>query len=246
MRSSLSRGLGLEEILHRQKHNQSPPIDSHEYLNEECEDHPNALICRIIDNLRTSNLDGYSLYKGKAYCTVYYGPFLRYKKNEEIEVFRISNENKGFVLDFRIQENMQMGPCVFVLMLTREAQMQGNFYTLKRMLVDELWQQVFEPAGYAMMFGRASWSENSEVRHTTRKEDDWRLQRHDCIWKKNGRQIQTSGLKMLYLRMGFIPLRFFSEDFGDDHLAIFSQGLQRTLEEEYGPEVWADIIAHRR
>ena len=246
-KSALRRSLGIEEILVRQAHNQDPPLNRHEYEEGECQSHPNPLCSQIIKNLKKPELKGYKLQKGNAFYTQYHGPRLQFKSEQSVEVFRVTNKNKGLALDFRIEERFPMGPSVFVLMLTRTTSMQGDYYGLKRMLISQLWQEVFKPSGFAMIFGRARWSSNSAIRNQKNKSRDWRLTEHDSLWRnKNGKKIRVSGLQLLYYRMGFIPLKFFADQFGDEFVALFSEKVEAQLREALGPDEWKDVITHKK
>jgi hypothetical protein len=70
-------------------------------------------------------------------------------------------------LQFRIVEGAAFGPAIHTLFLIRETAQQGSFHAIKRMLVEELWRKVLEPAGFDFLYGPSVWSENAAIRHAS-------------------------------------------------------------------------------
>lgn len=237
----------IKRTLERHQHNLASPYDSCEYSPDSCESHSNKWIGKIISNLRHGRLKDYTLHEGKAYFTRYEGHDLEFKLKESIDVFELKNKKNGFVLQFRIEESFPIGAAVHVLMLTRDTQMQGDYFTLKRMLFTELWSGIFEPIGFAMIYGRAVWSENSEILNASNKPQDWRLKKCPTEFtNKSGCKITVNGLQMLYLYMGFIPLSLVSEQFQDEFMALVSKRAERRLQDMLGAQEWQDLTRYRR
>ena len=153
------------EPIRRKLLNESPRISRLSFSEEPCHKHNNFFVSKILKALSKSRLNDYQLYCGKAFYIRYTGRNFCFEEEFSKEVYELRNKKEGFSLQFRIIEETDMGPpALHVLFLIRETDRQGSFFAIKRMLVDELWEKVFEPAGFAYLFGRAVWSSNSEIR----------------------------------------------------------------------------------
>jgi hypothetical protein len=178
---------------------------------------------------------------GQAFSVRYAGHDLRSEEEVAEEVFEIRNIKSGFRLQFRIIEKTSFAPVIHILFLIRETIHQGSFFAIKRMLVNELWGNVFEPAGFAYLFGRAVWSSNSEIRHACKDSEDWRKVIRYVGLDEDLEPILIPSLRLFYHRLGFIQLSSFQEDLGDDYVALLSRSLEKKIREALGDHDWNEL-----
>lgn len=233
------------EPLRRYQRNQCPPVDRYEFSASECRNHSDPLVRGIINALRKPGLGKYTLHTGKAFFTHYDGPRFQLKTTREEEVFQLLNKKEGLVLQFRIVEGFSFGSAVYVLFLIRDTDRQGSYHEIKRMLLDELWGQILEPAGFAMICGKAIWSLNSEIRSKSPKSKDWRAISHRVGLNQELEPISVSGIRLLYYRMGFLQLSQFADGFDHDHLGYFSKAVEDQIREALGDADWEELTKFR-
>ncbi|NDD03582.1 MAG: hypothetical protein EB078_01635 [Proteobacteria bacterium] len=112
-------------------------------------------------------------------------------------IFKIRDEGRGFSMEFR-DSSLYGDKAAYVLFFRRDKEVQGNFYEFKRFVLNQMRPLLFDHAGYGFIMGKAVWSSNSEIRFTHR--GDFRKRQR----KWEGKNV--SGLKYLYLKMGFREL----------------------------------------
>ena len=140
----------------------------------------------------------FKLYSGYAYMP-YYSDFsgnIKYKKDS---IFKITDENKGFSCELRIDFNKNNKVC-YVLFFKRTKDLQGNYFEFKHFIINQIKPLFFDFLQFKSIMGRAIYSTNSEIKNIAKP--DWRLKQK--IWKlTDGTILKVSGLKYLYLKMGF-------------------------------------------
>ena len=229
------------EALRRKIHNDSPPIARYSYSETVCQKHNHPFVSRILKTLEKSGLQNYSLHTGQAFSIRYYGTSLQFEEEVSEEVFELRNKKEGFRLQFHIIENTAFGTAIHILFLIRETIQQGSFFAIKRMLVNELWQKVFEPAGFAYLFGRAVWSSNSEIRHAGKDSEDWRKVIRYVGLDEDLEPILIPSLRLFYHRIGFIQLCSFQRGVGDDYVALISRSVAKKIRESLGDHGWNEL-----
>jgi hypothetical protein len=228
------------EPVRRHLHNQSPVISRFTYSETAYLKHQNPFVSKILKALNKSGIRGYSLHCGKALSIRYFGPSLQYEEVHSEEVLEIRNK-EGFRLQFRIIEKTAFGPALHILFLIRETSQQGSFFAIKRMLVGELWEKVFEPMGFAYLFGRAVWSSNSEIRHSGKGCEDWRKVLRYVGLDEDLEPILIPSLRLFYHRLGFIQFSSLQRDVGDDYVALLSRSVAKKIRESSGENVWNEL-----
>ena len=154
-----------------------------------------------LDILRAIRFWGFNLklYSGLAYMPYY--PDIRskitYRKDR---IWKIYDSEKGFSCEFRVDTQKNKNYC-YVLFFKRIKEQQGNFYEFKHFVINQIKPIFLDFLQYDYLIGRAIYSTNSEIRHN--EKSDWRLLSKS--WTGNdGVVYEVSGLKYLYLKMGFV------------------------------------------
>ena len=154
-----------------------------------------------LDILRAIRFWGFNLrlYSGLAYMPYY--PDIRskitYRKDR---IWKIYDSEKGFSCEFRVDTQKNKTSC-YVLFFKRIKEQQGNFYEFKHFVINQIKPIFLDFLEYDYLIGRAIYSTNSEIRHN--EKSDWRLLSRS--WTGNdGVVYEVSGLKYLYLKMGFV------------------------------------------
>jgi hypothetical protein len=112
-------------------------------------------------------------------------------------IFKIRDEKTGFSMEFR-DSTLFGEKSAYVLFFKRDKNKQGNFYEFKKFVLNQMRPLLFNHAGYQYMMGKAVWSANSQIKEAPR--GDFRKKQR----KWRGKSV--SGLKYLYLVMGFMDL----------------------------------------
>lgn len=122
---------------------------------------------------------------------------LKYRKDK---IWKLTDLDNGFTCELRIDKSGSKYQ-VYILFFKQEILRQGNYYSFKRFVLDKIKPIFFDFLQYSSILGRAIYSTNSEIRFT--KNGDWRL--YERVWTDpySGLKYKVSGLKYLYLRMGF-------------------------------------------
>jgi hypothetical protein len=154
-----------------------------------------------LDILRAIRFWGFNLklYNGVALMPYY--PDIKSKITyRQDRIWKICDPEKGFSCEFRIDTSKNKISC-YVLFLKRIKEQQGNFYEFKHFVINQIKLIFLDFLQYEYLIGRAIYSTNSEIRNETK--GDWRLL--SKIWIGNdGVVYEVSGLKYLYLKMGFV------------------------------------------
>jgi hypothetical protein len=130
-----------------------------------------------------------------------------------------------------------------VLFLIRETNQQGSFFAIKRMLVDELWAKVLEPAGFAFLYGKAVWSENSEIRNACPRSKDWRELLCYVGLDEHLEPILIQGLRLLYYRLGFIQMCVLEQGIDPEYVALLSKSAAQKIKEPVGDAAWNELTS---
>jgi hypothetical protein len=234
------------EPVRRAIHNQSPTITRYGFSDAASHTHQNPFVSKILKTLKRSGLEGYSLHCGNAFKILYTGTNLSREEERSEEVFEIRNKKQGFRLQFRIVDGDSFGrPFIHTLFLIRETGQQGSFFAIKRMLIKELWKNVLEPAGFFFLVGRAIKSDNSEIRHHhTSGRSDWRENLCYAGIDENLEPILITGIKLFYLRLGFVPMCFLSKEYGPEYMALLSNTAEKKIKKICGADTWHEITRH--
>lgn len=140
----------------------------------------------------------FDLYLGEAYMPFItdFSGTIDYRKDK---IWKIYDKQKHFTCEFRIDsDNLKTN--VYVLFFKRPAALQGNFYEFKHFIINQIKLIFFDFLQYDSIMGRAIYSSNSQIKNTAK--GDWRLRQK--VWKvSDDNSLSVSGLKYLYLKMGF-------------------------------------------
>lgn len=140
-----------------------------------------------------------SLHEGWAYMPFYsdLDYTLNYRKDK---IWKLTDLENGFTCEFRLDKS-GVNYQVYILFFKQEVLRQGNFYAFKSFVLNKIKPVFFDFLQYSSLLGRAIYSTNSEIRFS--RQGDWRL--YERIWTdpSSGLEYKVSGLKYLYLKMGF-------------------------------------------
>ena len=140
----------------------------------------------------------FDLFSGKALMP-YYADLTGTLSYYEDKIWKIYDRDHQFTCEFRIDSKKDK-KYIYVLFFKRPKQLQGNYYEFKNFIINRLKPIFFDFLQYDSIMGRAIYSTNSQIKNTQR--GDWRLKEKN--WKNNqGNTFKVSGLKFLYLKMGF-------------------------------------------
>jgi hypothetical protein len=231
------------EPLRREIHNEAPPIIRYSYSETICDNHENFFVSKILKALKKSGLQHYKLHCGEAYHVHFSGRNLCLKEEISEEVFELRNQKEGFSLQFRIVEEFAF-PAIHALFLIRDTKKQGSFFAIKRMLIDDLWLKVLVAAGFGLLFGRAVYSNNSEIRHSCTRSKDWREILCYAGLDENLEPILIPGLRLFYYRLGFLQMGLISNDYGADYVALLSTNAEKKIKEMCGSNVLDEITCY--
>lgn len=232
------------EPVRRAIHNQSPTITRYGFSESAIQTHQNPFVSKILKALKRSGLEGYSLHCGNAFKILYTGPSLSHEEESSEEVYELRNKKEGFRLQFQIIEGNDFGPFIHTLFLIRETSQQGSFFSMKRMLIEELWKNVLEPAGFFFLVGRAIKSNNSEIRHHTSGRSDWRENLCYAGLDEDLEPILITGIKLFYHRLGFVPMCYLSKEYGPEYMALLSNTAEKKIKEMCGADTWHEMTCH--
>lgn len=233
------------EPIRRKLLNESPRISRLSFSEEPCHKHNNFFVSKILKALNKSGLKDYKLHCGRAFYNCYTGRNLCFEEEFSKEVYELRNKKEGFRLQFQIMEGNDFGPFIHTLFLIRETNQQGSFFSIKRMLIEELWKNVLEPAGFFFLVGRAIKSDNSEIRqHHTSGRTDWRENLCYAGLEEDLEPILISGIKLFYHRLGFVPMCCLSKEYGPEYMALLSNTAEKKIKEMCGADTWHEITRH--
>jgi len=154
-----------------------------------------------LDILRAIRFWGFNLnlYTGLAYMP-YYPDLISKITYRKDKIWKLYDSEKGFSCEFRVDTQRNKTSC-YVLFFKRIKEQQGNFYEFKHFVINQIKPIFLDFLQYDYLIGRAIYSTNSEIRHN--KNSDWRLS--SKRWTgDDGVLHEVSGLKYLYLKMGFV------------------------------------------
>ena len=228
------------EPLRREIHNESPPIIRYSYSEKICDNHEYSFVSKILKALKKSGLQNYKLHCGDAFHIHFSGRNLCLNEEISEEVFELRNQEEGFSLQFRIVEKFAF-PAIHVLFLIRDTKKQGSFFAIKRMLIEDLWLKVLVAAGFGLLFGRAVYSNNSEIRHSCARLKDWREVLCYAGLDENLEPILIPGLRLFYYRLGFIQMGLWANSYSPEYVALLSTAAEGIIKKEIGDAVWAEI-----
>ena len=232
------------ESLRRQLHNECPSVTRFEYSCEQCKSHKSPLVAKILTALNQSGLQDYSLYQGKAFSVRYFGSDLRFEEEQSEEVYELRSKKEGFSLQFRIVEK-ECGAVIHVLFLKRATSHQGCFWQIKRILCDEVWGGILEPAGFHYLYGRAVFSTNSEIKIKSPREKDWRYTQVYAGLNKDLKPIFISGIQLMYLRMNFLPMQPFISSASEEMVFLLASHIEAKLRDSVTDNQWDEITKYR-
>lgn len=236
----------VSERLRRKKHNEKPPLNRLEFEAEALGHSEDDRINRLLKILKASELKEYTLHQGRAFYTFYSGSNLMNETERHSIVFEFRNVESGLSLQFDFAESdKQSDFLIHVLWLKRETNHQGSFFAIKRMIVAELWQRVFVPAGAGCLYGRAVWSSNSEIRHSGQG-DDWRKRSCYVGVNRQLKSIRINGLALFYLRMGFLPFELIVPNAPSEFLCLISPSLEKRIKKSIRDDDWQEVTKYRR
>lgn len=140
----------VREFVRRTEHNLERRFDRLVFDSKPILRHDDPFIDRILGRINEASLTQYRFFEGRAERLKYEGDLLEKQKTVSSAVFLLRNETDGVSLKFRVYER-NYGLLVHILFIERDADLQGNFFTIKRNVVEEMWSTILEPAGAAVL-----------------------------------------------------------------------------------------------
>ena len=196
---------------------------------------------KILNALRKGKLEGYKLFRGEAIHHQYEESNGYRETIRKQEVFRLKNHGQGVELEFRLSSEEENARYVHILFFKRDPMRQGSFHENKRLLVIELGDFFLDVLGYDYLFGRATWSSNSEVRRPCPKNQDWRYKRVYSGLNGNLEPIFISGIQLMYLRMGFLPMNAFVDNVDKEMVVLLSTQMEEKIKDSVSKNDWLEI-----
>jgi hypothetical protein len=144
----------LKEFVRRTEHNLERRFDRLVFDSKPIFRHEDPFIYRILGRINEASLTQYRVFEGRAERLKYEGDLLEKQKTVSSTVFLLRNQTDGISLKFRVYER-NYGLLVHILFIERDSDLQGNFFTIKRTVVEEMWSTILEPAGAAVLAGTA-------------------------------------------------------------------------------------------
>ena len=238
--------VAVSERLRRKKHNENPPLNRLEFEAEALGHSKDDRINRLLTILKVSGLKEYTLHQGRASYTLYEGADLMNETERHSIVFEFRSVKSGLSLQFDFAESDGNSDfLIHVLLLKRETNRQGSFFAIKRMIVAELWQRVFVPAGAGCLYGRAVWSSNSEIRNSGQG-DDWRKRSCYVGVNRQLKSIRINGLTLFYLRMGFLPFELIVPNTPPEFVCLIAPALEERIKKSMSADDWLEAIKYQR
>ena len=133
-------------------------------------------------------------------------------------IVRIRSESLKIQIDIAFVMDDGRKAAIHTKMLTVDRDHQGSFWKLNRFMQD-IKMLLLERMEYPFLYGRAIVGDNTQSRFS--KDDDFRCKTYRAGNDKNGRPIYMPGIKLLYLRMGFVP--FYQVTGCEDEVAMLSE-----------------------
>ena len=227
----------LREFTRRTEHNLERRFDRLVFDSKPIFRHEDPLIYRILGRINEASLTQYRVFEGRAERLKYEGDLLEKQKTVSSAVFLLRNQTDGISLKFRVYER-NYGLLVHILFIERDADLQGNFFTIKRTVVEEMWSTILEPAGAAVLAGTAMFSINSSIRTPCAPKDDWRNSPKYLGLDENLQPIFVSGIMKLYLMMNFLPFGII-EDAEHNKVALISEKVADKIRQR-NPRGWEE------
>ena len=225
----------LREFARRTEHNLERRFDRLVFDEIPILEHHDPFIDRVILRIRESGLSQCKIFSGQAERKNFEGNFLEKETTICSPAFLLRNERDGVNLKFRLYSRA-FGLLVHALFIERDCDLQGNFFTIKRAVVEEMWSTILEPAGAAVLAGTAMFSINSSIRTPCSPKDDWRNSPKYLGLDENLQPIFVSGIMKLYLMMNFLPFGII-EDAEHNKVALISEKVADKIR-QMNPKGW--------
>ncbi len=225
----------LKEFEERTRHNLENRFDRLVFEATPISSHGDPIIERILLRIKESNLTQYGLFEGRAERLKYEGVLLEKQKTVCLPVFLLRNKREGVNLKFRLY-SQEYGLMLHALFIERDPNLQGNFFTMKRTVVEEMWQTILEPAGVVVLTGSAMYSINSQVKRPCAAKDDWRNSPNYIGLDQDLRPIFVSGIMRFYLMMNFLPFGII-ERAEENKVALISESVSEKIRQR-DTEAW--------
>jgi hypothetical protein len=225
----------LKEFIRRTEHNLERRFDRLVFDSKPIFRHEDPFIYRILGRINEASLTQYRVFEGRAERLKYEGDLLEKQKTVSSSVFLLRNQTDGISLKFRVYER-NYGLLVHILFIERDSDLQGNFFTIKRTVVEEMWSTILEPAGAAVLAGTAMFSINSQVKRPCAAKDDWRNSLNYIGLDQDLRPIFVSGIMRFYLMMNFLPFGII-ERAEENKVALISESVSEKIRQR-DPEAW--------
>lgn len=183
----------------------------------------------MVDAIKALNMP-LKLYEGEASGHYWTGDKLDKKETFTIPQLMLKDE-EGNSLQFDIEEFEMDEPAkpfvnygkIHATMYEVETQRQGNYYSAKRFIIGKIKRLLLDHLGYNTLWGRATWSINTEVKGNPAKEDDWRWQFAFVGWDSQLRAIYINKLVLFYYRMGYVADPYQASDVIDGQIHPLEQ-----------------------
>lgn len=238
------------EYLLKRLHNEHSIYDSVEFNPSRCGGHYNPRINEILECLKDTGLDSkYTLHTGEAHLSYFDGPNLDQYKQTTHPALMLRNDADGFQMEFQLEPNGEHRHDnyghVHVLFFRRDVNRQGPFTEIKRLITGDMKAIMLDTLGYSSLHGRAAWSENSEIKNPTSRDEDWRHKPRYVGLDQNLNPILIRGIELFYLRMGFVPyIPDYLDGVHDQRVMLLSDALEIRTRDYLGEGIWSELTKY--
>ena len=200
----------------RKLENEHPRLSEPEYSPFPCGDHHDFRVQAIVEAVRERNLP-IELHRGEAKTGRWVGENLTRWEESKIATFKLTDLVSGYDFEFQFDEVAGLNEKsrrIHVLWLRIAQERQGSFWKARKFIKEMIAPLLLEHLGWDAFWGRAIWSQNSEIKNNPSKDKlkDWRWKHAFAGWDAELKPIAIPGLKLMYLRMGFLPPPLNPED----------------------------------
>lgn len=199
----------VEDQFARKLENEHPRLSETEYSPFPCGGHHDSRVQAIVEGVREKSLP-INLYCGESTAGFWFGKNLTQWQEFTFDVFKLTDFESGYEFEFQLNgdpsANEELGS-IHVLWIRISKNRQGCYWKARTFIKEIIAPLLLEHIGWDSFWGRAIWSKNSEIKNNPSKNKlkDWRWKHAFAGWDAAFKPIVIPGLKLMYLRMGFLP-----------------------------------------